>query len=114
MQRTFAAARSVEFDALLFAGVPEAAADAHGARDAKAGSPRPGGPDPRVLMLLTEAYRHGKAIGGWKGASGVLDAVGIGADEPGIAFHGTPSAALKQLKRAMAQHRAWDRFPVAD
>ncbi|MFD9374333.1 catalase [Streptomyces sp. NPDC059999] len=114
VQRTFAAARSVEFDALLFAGVPEAAADAHGARDAKAGSPRPGGPDPRVLMLLTEAYRHGKAIGGWKGASGVLDAVGIGADEPGIAFHGTPSAALKQLKRAMAQHRAWDRFPVAD
>ncbi|MFJ5806321.1 catalase [Streptomyces sp. NPDC093093] len=114
VQRTFAAARSVEFDALLFAGVPEAAADAHGARDAKAGSPRPGSPDPRVLMLLTEAYRHGKAIGGWKGASGVLDAVGIGADEPGIAFHGTPSAALKQLKRAMAQHRAWDRFPVAD
>ncbi|MFE2526957.1 catalase [Streptomyces sp. NPDC059382] len=114
VQRTFATARSVEFDALLFAGVPQVAADARGARDAKAGTPRPGSADPRVLMLLTEAYRHGKAIGGWKGASGILDAVGIGADEPGVAFHDTPSAALKQLKRAMTRHRAWDRFPVAD
>ncbi|MEU3059689.1 catalase [Streptomyces subrutilus] len=114
VQRTFATARSVEFDALLFAGVPGPAADARGARDAKAGAARPDGPDPRVLLLLTEAYRHGKAIGGWKSASRVLDAAGIGADEPGIVFRATPAAALKQLKRAMAGHRAWDRFPAAD
>ncbi|MFI1714616.1 catalase [Streptomyces litmocidini] len=112
VQRTFATARSVEFDALLFAGVPRAAADAHGARDAKAGAPDPDGPDPRVLLLLTEAYRHGKAIGGWGDSSRILGAAGIQEDEPGIAFADTSAAALKQLTRALAGHRAWDRFPA--
>ncbi|MEU0404781.1 catalase [Streptomyces sp. NPDC006197] len=112
VQRTFATARSTEFDALLFAGVPRAAADAHGARDAKAGAPDPDGPDPRVLLLLTEAYRHGKAIGGWNDSSRILGAAGIQEDEPGIAFADTSAAALKQLARGLAGHRAWDRFPA--
>ncbi|MFF0557996.1 catalase [Streptomyces sp. NPDC004266] len=112
VQRTFATARSVEFDALLFAGVPRAAADAHGARDAKAGAADPDGPDPRVLLLLTEAYRHGKAIGGWNDSSRVLGAAGLQEDGPGIAFADTAAAALKQLTRALAGHRAWDRFPA--
>ncbi|MFD0265337.1 hypothetical protein ACFVGY_01895 [Streptomyces sp. NPDC127106] len=57
--------RSTEFDAVLVAGVPQAGADAYGARDAKAGTVRPPqAVDPRVLLLLTEVYRHGKAIGG--------------------------------------------------
>ncbi|WP_225799990.1 catalase [Streptomyces sp. NK15101] len=112
VQRTFATARSVEFDALLFAGAPRAAADAHGARDAKAGTSGPDGPDPRVLLLLTEAYRHGKAIGGWNGSSRILEAAGIHENEPGIAFADTAAAALKQLTRALTGHRAWDRFPA--
>ncbi|MFK0203291.1 catalase [Streptomyces lavendulae] len=111
VRRTFATARSTEFDALLLAGTPQAAADAHGARDAKAGTPEPGSPDPRVLMLLAEAYRHGKAIGGWNGSSRILEAAGIQADGPGLAFNDTAATALEHLTHALAQHRAWDRFP---
>ncbi|ATZ28583.1 Catalase HPII [Streptomyces lavendulae subsp. lavendulae] len=111
VQRTFATVRSTEFDALLLAGTPQAAADAHGARDAKAGAPEPGSPDPRVLMLVSEAYRHGKAIGGWNGSSRILEGAGIQADGPGLAFNETAATALEHLTHALAQHRAWDRFP---
>ncbi|MFG2393487.1 catalase [Streptomyces lavendulae] len=111
VQRTFATVRSTEFDALLLAGTPQAAADAHGARDAKAGAPEPGSPDPRVLMLVAEAYRHGKAIGGWNGSSRILGGAGIQADGPGLAFNDAAATALEHLTHALAQHRAWDRFP---
>ncbi|MFD5524781.1 MULTISPECIES: catalase [Streptomyces] len=114
VQRTFATARSVEFDALLLAGVPGAGADAYGARDAKAGAARPPeAPDPRVLLLVAEAYRHGKVIGGWNGAERLLMSVGITADEPGIAVAGSGTAALEALTAALGEHRAWDRFPTA-
>ncbi|MFJ5073683.1 catalase [Streptomyces sp. NPDC088553] len=112
VQRTFATARSIEFDALILAGTPQAAADAHGARDAKAGAPEPGSPDPRVLLLLAEAYRHGKAIGGWNDSSRILEAAGIREDGPGLAFRATAAAALKDITRALAEHRAWARFPT--
>ena len=39
VQRTFATARSIEFDAVLLAGTPGPGKDAYGARDAKAGDP---------------------------------------------------------------------------
>ncbi|MGW6982573.1 hypothetical protein ACWGE1_24585 [Streptomyces sp. NPDC054932] len=46
---------------------------------------------------MTEAYRHGKAIGGWNGAEGLLERAGITADEPGVAVavadSSTPSSA---------------------
>ncbi|MER5567132.1 catalase [Streptomyces goshikiensis] len=113
VQRTFAATRSIEFDALLLAGTPAAAADARGARDSKAGAPDPDGPDPRVVLLLAEAYRHGKAIGGWKDSSRILQAAGIREGDPGIAFAGSPAAALKGITRGLTQHRAWDRFPTS-
>ncbi|NXY95445.1 catalase [Streptomyces sp. BR123] len=113
VQRTFATARSVEFDALLLAGAPEPGSDAHGARDAKAGAPGRHGPDPRVVLLLTEAYRHGKALGGWNGAHRLLEAIGIGEGEPGIALGGEGAAAAEAVTAALAEHRAWDRFPSA-
>ncbi|WP_328923419.1 catalase [Streptomyces sp. NBC_00190] len=111
VQRTFATARSVEFDALLFAGAPEPGSDAHGARDAKAGAPAPQGPDPRVVLLLTEACRHGKAIGGWNGADRLLETVGISTDGPGIALGEGGAAVVESVGAALAEHRAWDRFP---
>ncbi|MFF3728541.1 catalase [Streptomyces erythrochromogenes] len=112
VQRTFAAARSIEFDALLLASTPGAAADAHGARDAKAGEPQTGDRDPRVVLLLAEAYRHGKAIGGWNDSTTIRQAAGIGEDAPGTAFAGSPAAALKGITQALREHRAWDRFPT--
>ncbi|MFF4323421.1 catalase [Streptomyces sp. NPDC001568] len=113
VQRTFATARSVEFDALLFAGAPEPASDAYGARDAKAGGPARPGADPRVLLLLTEAYRHGKAVGGWNDASALLETVGIGSDGPGIVVAGSGTEAVEAAVAALGGHRAWDRFPPA-
>ncbi|MFD9722974.1 catalase [Streptomyces sp. NPDC059072] len=113
VQRTFATARSVEFDALLCAGDPAAGADAYGARDAKAGSPTPDGSDPRVLLLITEAYRHGKAIGVWNDARALLGAAGIGPEDAGIAVADSCAPAVEQLGEVLARHRAWDRFPPA-
>ncbi|MFE5491406.1 catalase [Streptomyces virginiae] len=112
VQRTYAAARSVEFDALLFAGVPAAGADAYGARDAKAGDPRPAAGDPRVLALLAEAYRHGKAVGGWNGAEQLFEAAGIHSGEAGVVVAGDGPAALRQLTELMGTHRVWARFPA--
>ncbi|MEU9109956.1 catalase [Streptomyces xanthophaeus] len=113
VQRTFAATRSIEFDALLLAGTPAAAADARGARDSKAGAADPGGPDPRVVLLLAEAYRHGKAIGGWNDSSRILQAAGIREGDPGITFAAGPAAALKGVTQGLREHRAWDRFPTS-
>ncbi|MFG2972251.1 alcohol dehydrogenase catalytic domain-containing protein [Streptomyces sp. NPDC048331] len=114
IRRTYAAARSTEFDALLLAGAPQAGADAYGARDAKAGTARsPRAVDPRVLLLVTEAYRHGKAIGGWNGADRFLETVGITADDPGIALDEDGTAVVRTVTAALAEHRAWDRFPPA-
>ncbi|MCX4539083.1 hypothetical protein [Streptomyces sp. NBC_01565] len=107
VQRTSATARSVEFDAVLLAGVPQAGADAYGARDAKAGTAQPAeAPDPRVLLLVTEAYRHGKAIGGWHGAEHLLETCGIAANDPGIATSETSTAIMDELTQALGEHRA--------
>jgi catalase len=72
VQRTFATARSTEFDAIVPAGAPAPAADAYGARDAKADDDLGVATvvDARLLLMVTEAYRHGKAIGAW-GEGGV-------------------------------------------
>ncbi|MEV6202462.1 catalase [Streptomyces sp. NPDC051771] len=111
VQRTFATARSVEFDALLLAGTPAPGADAYGARDAKAGTSVRQEVDPRVLLLLSEAYRHGKAIGGWNGAMTVLEAAGIGSGDPGVIVVESGRAAVEAAAAALSKHRAWDRFP---
>ncbi|MFJ8159976.1 catalase [Streptomyces sp. NPDC096136] len=110
VQRTFATARSVECDALLFAGAPAPGDDAHGARDAKAGTTAQG-PDPRVLLLLTEAYRHGKAVGGWNGVPDLLEAAGIAPDGPGLIAGGDAAAAVEATAAALSGHRVWHRFP---
>ncbi|MCE0448243.1 hypothetical protein LT493_44600 [Streptomyces tricolor] len=115
VQRTYATARSVEFDALLVAGTPGVGADAYGARDAKAGQPsaQQATPDPRVGLLLAEAYRHGKAIGAAKGGETALEAAGIPLDAPGVLAGDTATGVLQQLTRLLAAHRVWERFPSA-
>ncbi|MEU9001744.1 catalase HPII, partial [Streptomyces sp. NPDC048551] len=121
VQRTFATARSTEFDALLIAGAPAPAADADGARDAKAGAGRgknrrgtaPATTDPRVLLLVSEMFRHAKAIGGWAGAGAVLQEAGVPAGAPGVVDASTPADAAKALAALVAEHRVWDRFPAA-
>ncbi|MGW9211604.1 catalase [Embleya sp. NPDC055664] len=110
VQRTFAAARSVEFDAVLLASAPAPAADAYGARDAKAGSGT-GELDPRVALILAEAYRHAKVVGGWSTAGEALAAAGIPVDSPGVLVENDPAAVVDATARLLATHRVWERFP---
>ncbi|GAA4078676.1 catalase CatB [Nonomuraea soli] len=111
VQRTFAAARSVEFDAILVAGAPEPGADAQGARDAKAGVS--GTVDPRVALLLNEAYRHAKPLGGWGEAREAFTAAGIPATAPGVVTGESAADVLEQVTGLLALHRVWERFPSA-
>ncbi|MFD9561820.1 catalase [Streptomyces sp. NPDC059994] len=113
VQRTFAAARSVEFDALLCAGTPAPGSDAYGARDAKAGLPEPGPIDPRVQALFLEAYRHGKAIGGWNDARQLFHTLGLTADTPGVVLGEDAGGVLEQVTTLLGSHRVWQRFPAA-
>ncbi|MER5646377.1 catalase [Streptosporangium sp. NPDC002524] len=124
VQRTFATARSVEFDALLLAGAPAPGKDAYGARDAKAGGGLPvaAGVDPRVLLMLAEAFRHAKPLGGWGDAGRALGAAGIDTSAPGVLVtgddgdgdgNGGGDRALEGIVRLLGQHRVWERFPPA-
>ncbi|MER5509559.1 catalase [Streptomyces sp. NPDC002766] len=115
VQRTYATARSVEFDALLVAGPPGVGGDAFGARDVKA---RPSGAavaaaDPRVGQLLSEAFRHGKAIGAWAGGENALHAAGVPGDAPGVVVTESGTAALERVRELMGSHRVWERFTAA-
>ncbi|MFJ4830577.1 catalase [Streptomyces sp. NPDC088747] len=119
VQRTYATARSVEYDALLLTGPLGSGADAFAARDAKAGKGRKpaarkktAATDPRVRLLVSEAFRHGKAIGGWAGAETVLAAAGIAADAPGVVSGDTGARVLGELTTLMGAHRVWERFPT--
>ncbi|WP_336054528.1 catalase [Streptomyces sp. CA2R101] len=117
VQRTFATARSIEFDALILAGIPGPGKDAYGARDAKAGEPAAAEraeTDPRILLMLSEAYRHGKAIGGWAGAERVFHAAGVPTAAPGVALGSDGSATLNQITQLLGRHRVWERFPTQD
>ncbi|WNM32976.1 catalase [Streptomyces sp. Li-HN-5-11] len=114
VQRTYATARSVEFDAVLLAGTPGVGGDAYGARDAKAGlsGVQQATHDPRVSLLLSEAFRHGKAIGAWKGAEAALEAAGVPTDAPGVILGDSGTTVLEQVGRLLAAHRVWERFPA--
>jgi catalase len=80
-------------------------------RDAKAGEPGTA-LDPRVVLLLSELFRHAKAIGGWGPAITCLDAASIPADAEGIALGEGPDEVVGQLIGLLAAHRAWERFPA--
>lgn len=109
-QRTFATARSVEFDALVVTGAAAPAADALPARDAKAGDDSAVVSDPRVGLLLTEAYRHDKAVLASGDGRSVL--VELGIDGAGVATGDVPSDLVDDLVTLLGSHRAWERFAV--
>ena len=112
VQRTFLTARSIEFDAILLAGAPAPGMDAEVVLDAKAGFTAPGSAvDPRVVLLVAEAYRHSKALGGWGEARTVLAAAGCEGGA-GVVLDDSPQDVLTSITDLMATHRVWDRFPV--
>ncbi|MCX2968376.1 MULTISPECIES: catalase [Streptomyces] len=114
VQRTFATARSIEFDALLFAANPAPGGDAKGARDARAGVEVPGaGTDPRVLLLADEAFRHAKALGAWADGTQALRAAGIDTGAPGVVTGSGGTDVLREVTTLLSRHRVWDRFPAS-
>ncbi|MER6347380.1 catalase [Streptomyces sp. NPDC001595] len=112
VQRTYVTARSVEFDAVLLAGAPGVGSDAYTARDAKSTptAAGPSAPDPRVGLLLAEAFRHGKAIGAWANGTAALEAAGVTTDAPGVVVADSPTAVLEQVVELLGAHRVWERF----
>ncbi|RKR91847.1 catalase [Micromonospora pisi] len=112
VQRTFATARSVEFDVLLLAAAPAPAADAIPARDAKAGAANTATVDPRVLLLVDECWRHAKAIGAWGGGVTVLEQSGR-AGSPGVVTGDSWSEVFTAVERLLTNHRVWERFAVS-
>jgi catalase len=95
VERTFATARSVEFDAVVVAD----------------GAPKDG--DFRGVVLLQEAFRHLKAVGAWGDGVEVLADAGIEPDYPGVVSGKKANAKLAgKLVGALGLHRAWDRAPL--
>jgi catalase len=116
VQRTFATARSVEFDALLLAGAPAPAPDAFPARDEKAGDEKAGADgaaalDPRVRLMVEETLRHAKAIAAWGDGAAVLATAGVPAG-PGVVIADSGSDALGAVQELLGAHRVWERFTV--
>ncbi|MFE6401035.1 catalase [Streptomyces alboflavus] len=109
VQRTYATARSTEFDALLVSGAPAPTVDSSPARDAKAKSPD-SVVDPRVRLLLDDAFRHGKAIAGWDSAELAFEAALLPESAPGVTVAATGPDALNHIVRQLAAHRVWERF----
>lgn len=106
-QRTYATARSVEFDAILVASAAPPAADAMMARDAEAGTPGVV-TDPRVLLLLQECFRHCKAVGSWGNGNAVV--AESGCSGTGVAQEESAVEALAAVQELLGAHRVWERF----
>jgi catalase len=112
VQRTFDTVRSVELDAVLVAAAPPPAPSAVPARDAKAGAPGAAPVDPRVLLLIDEAWRHAKAIGAWGDGAALIEQTGA-ADTPGVVTAGDGPSAFAAVRELLANHRVWERFPAS-
>ncbi|GLY97758.1 catalase [Actinoplanes sp. NBRC 103695] len=95
VQRTFATMRSVEFDVVLLAGKPVTVDGAL--------------LDPRVKLLVEEAWRHAKAIGAWGAGQEVLEEVGA-SGTPGVVTAESGAEAFTAVQRLLATHRVWERF----
>ncbi len=92
VDRTLLATRSIEFDAVVIAG--------------GTGTDN----DPKLNVLLQEAFRHFKPLAVWGGAGAVLEAAGISEDAPGVvAAVAVAKPFTDELIATLGLHRAWDR-----
>ena len=64
--------------------------------------------DPRLTLLVDEAFRHGKAIG-VVGDAPMAAALGLADDEAGVAV-GDAATVAAAVVEGLSEHRAWDRF----
>jgi catalase len=95
VERTLPATRSVEFDAVLIA---------HGTTVF----------DPRLAVLLQEAFRHCKVLGAWGDGADLLRSAGIDTTAPGVLLADTMVKPYPtELVTAIGLHRVWDRVGAA-
>ncbi len=87
--RTYATTRSTEFDAVIVVAGPEAELD------------------PRVVLMVEEAYRHAKALA-FVGGVGPIDA-GVEEDD-GAVTSTSLSEAVDTVVDALGNHRVWSRL----
>jgi catalase len=92
--RTYATARSFEFDALVVVGA--------------AG---PSGPDPRVALMVGEMWRHCKVLAAVGDAgSTALTGAGVTEDGAGVVVEEDAQTVVERVGDLLALHRVWDRF----
>ena len=90
-QRTFATVRSVELDAVVLAGAAL---------------------DDRVVLLVDECFRHGKAIGAWAPGTQVLESSRVAqAVSPGVVVGESATEVVEGVVDLLGSHRVWHRFP---
>ena len=111
VQRTYANAASIEFDAVILVGDLPPAADALTSIDAKSGAADEVVVDPRIVKLVGEVWRHAKAIGAVDAAD-ALAVCGVPDTAAGV-VSGDANAVAGQLLTLMGAHRAWERFTAA-
>jgi len=96
VDRTIAATRSIEYDAVVVAAGVAGTALAT---------------DPRTAVLLQEAFRHGKAVAAVGDGAEVLAASGVELDTPGVLHVPDDASALvAPLRDALGLHRSWERL----
>lgn len=113
VQRTFLTARSVEFDVVLLSGCPTPGSDALPSRDTKAGQRSAPRVDPRVMLMVHEAFRHAKVVAAFGEGVTALEACGLSGDDAGVVAGEDASAVLAEVMGLMGGHRVWERIPVA-
>jgi catalase len=92
VSRTYATARSIEFDGLVLAGSP-------GTVQAK--------------ILVDEAFRHFKALGVLPHGADLLASAGVGADADGVLSASDPADLAASLIEGLGEHRVWSRVVPA-
>ncbi|WP_374969569.1 catalase [Terrabacter sp. BE26] len=116
--RTYATARSFEFDALVVLGAAPGA-DALPGLDARAGHPTQGATpvDPRIAVMVAETWRHCKALGAFGDTGcGALTSAGVPESGAGVVTGpdaGAPADLLGEVTELLTLHRVWDRFAPA-
>ena len=110
-QRTFATARSVEFDAVVVAGAAPPAPDALPSRDSKAGDDSTVMTDPRVGLLVQECFRHCKAVVAVGDGRAVVDELGLAG--VGVLTADGPAEVGDDLLTLLSAHRSWERFATS-
>jgi len=92
VERTLLATRSIEYDAVLLAGGTGALVD------------------PRLSVLLGEAFRHCKVLGAWGDGAQALAAAGVDVTAPGVLVAAEADAAYAaEVVAAVGRHRVWER-----